>query len=278
MWYQVARQLPVQLRLMPRTRCPSSQLENKNTFIDFRKAFHTIHRGKLFEILLAYGVPDKIIEAMEASYSETWGKVRTAVGETETFQVLAGVLLGDTLSSFLFIVALHCALRRVIQRREEEFGFTLPKRASRRVAAKMVTDWDFADDISLLSDTVEQACTLLLVVEKDNPNPNPKNIGVGLNAKKTQVMPINIKANEVNVKAMDCTQPDVVDDFKYLGSWAASTEHDIKIRRTQGMESFARQMQQMQIKIIPLAKKTCVFPHQKAFSSMVAKHGLSLYR
>ena len=49
----------------------------------------------------------------------------------------------------------------------------------------MVTDWDFADDISLLSDTVEQACTLLLVVEKDNPNPNPKNIGVGLNAKKT---------------------------------------------------------------------------------------------
>ena len=60
------------------------------TFIDFRKAFDTIHRGKLIEILRAYGVPDKMIEAIEATYSETWAKVRTADGETETFQILAG--------------------------------------------------------------------------------------------------------------------------------------------------------------------------------------------
>ena len=58
----------------------------------FRKAFDTINRGKLIEILRAYGVPDKIIEAIEATYSETWAKVRTADGETETFQILAGVL------------------------------------------------------------------------------------------------------------------------------------------------------------------------------------------
>ena len=198
------------------------------TFIDFRKAFDTIHRGKLIEILRAYGVPDKMIEAIEATYSETWAKVRTADGETETFQILAGVLQGDTLAPFLFIVALDSALRRAIEGREEELGFTLQKRASRRVAAKMVTDLDFADDIALLSDTVEQACTLLLVVEKEC-----KNIGLGLNAKKTKVMPINIKANEVNVKTMDGTQLDVVDDFKYLGSWVASTEHDIKVRRAQ---------------------------------------------
>ena len=198
------------------------------TFIDFRKAFDTIHRGKLIEILRAYGVPDKIIEAIETTYSETWAKVRTADGETESFQILAGVLQGDTLAPFLFIVALECALRRAIEGREEELGFTLQKRASRRVAAKMVTDLDFADDTTLLSDTVEQACSLLLVVEKEC-----KNIGLGLNAMKTKVMPINIRANEVNVKTMDGTQLDVVDDFKYLGSWAASTDHDIKVRRAQ---------------------------------------------
>ena len=50
------------------------------TFIDFRKAFDTIHRGKLIEILRAYGVPDKMIEAIEATYFETWAKVRTADG------------------------------------------------------------------------------------------------------------------------------------------------------------------------------------------------------
>ena len=198
------------------------------TFIDFRKAFDTIHRGKLIEILRACGVPNKIIEAIEATYSETWAKVRTADGETETFQILAGVLQGDTLAPFFFIVALDFVLRRAIEGHEEELGFTLQKRASRRVAAKMVTDLDFADDITLLSCTVEQACTPLLVVEKEC-----KNIGLGLNAKKTKVMPINIRANEVNVKTMDGTQLDVVDDFKYLGSWAASTDHDIKVRRAQ---------------------------------------------
>ena len=76
------------------------------------------------------------------------------------------MLQGDTLAPFLFIVALDCALRRAIEGRVEELGLTLQKRASRRVAAKMVTELDFADFISLLSDTVEQACTLLLVVEK----------------------------------------------------------------------------------------------------------------
>jgi len=132
------------------------------TFIDFRKAFDTIHRGRMIEILRAYGVPNKLVEAIETTYSETWAKVRTADGVT-----LAGVLQGDTLAPFIFIVVLDYALRKAIEGREEELGFTLEKRASRRVAAKMATDLDFADDISLFSDTVEQACTLLNDVERE---------------------------------------------------------------------------------------------------------------
>ena len=49
----------------------------------------------------------------------------------------------------------------------EENGFTLVKRASRRVPAKTLTDLDVAtDDISLASNTVEQACKLLAEVER----------------------------------------------------------------------------------------------------------------
>ena len=72
----------------------------------------------------------------------------------------------------------------------------------------MLTDLDIADDISLLSNTVEQACMLLVVVKKEC-----KNIVLGLNARKTKVMPLNVKAKEINVKTMDCTQLDVVDDL-----------------------------------------------------------------
>ena len=36
----------------------SNNLSCVLTFIDFKKAFDTIHRGKLMEILRAYGVPE----------------------------------------------------------------------------------------------------------------------------------------------------------------------------------------------------------------------------
>ena len=89
------------------------------TFIDFHKAFGTIHvhRGKLLEMLRAYSVPGKLVEAIEATYSETWAKVRTAEGETGTFQILTGVRQGDTLATFLFIVTLEYAVCRAIEER-----------------------------------------------------------------------------------------------------------------------------------------------------------------
>ena len=176
------------------------------------------------EILRAYGVPEKLVTAIAATYSQTWAKVRTPDGDTETFQILAGVLQGDTLAPFLFIVALDYALRCAIDGREEELGFTLVKRASRRIPAKMVTDLDFADDISLISDTVEQACILLTEVER-----HCKRIGLGLNAKKTKVMPQNV--DDPSVTTLDGTLLEVVQDFKYLGAWIASTQRDIKVRR-----------------------------------------------
>ena len=194
------------------------------TFIDFRKAFDTIHRGKLMEILRAYGVPGKIVSAIAATYSETWAKVRTPDGDTEPFQILAGVLQGDTLAPFLFIVALDYALRCAINGREEELGFTLTKRASRRVPAKTLTDLDFADDISLISGSVQKACELLVEVERQCLK-----IGLGMNTRKTKVMAENVENPEI--RTLDGTVLEVVKDFNYLGAWIASTQNDIRIRR-----------------------------------------------
>jgi len=194
------------------------------TFIDFRKAFDTIHRGKLMEILRAYGVPGQIVSAISATYSETWAKVRTPDGDTKPFQILAGVLQGDTLAPFLFIVALDYALRCAINGREEELGFTLTKRASRRVPAKTLTDLDFADDISLISGSVQKACKLLVEVERQCLR-----IGLGMNTKKTKVMAENVENPEI--RTLDGTVLEVVEDFNYLGAWIASTQNDIRIRR-----------------------------------------------
>ena len=96
------------------------------TFVDFSNAFDSIHREKLMEILTSYGVPTKIVEAINILYKDTVTQVLTPDGGTEFFDVVAGVLLGDTLAPCLFIVALDYALREAT--REPEIGFMIAKR------------------------------------------------------------------------------------------------------------------------------------------------------
>ena len=74
------------------------------------------------------------------------------------FDIIAEV--GDTLALVLFIIVLDYATRQAIDGREEELGFTLKRRRSRRVKPEIITNLDYADDISLLSDQ-KQAHELL---------------------------------------------------------------------------------------------------------------------
>ena len=60
----------------------------------------------------------------------------------------------------------------------QETGFTLNLRQSRRYPATKITDAYFADDIALLSDTIEKTQLLLLRVEQA-----AESIGLHINAK-----------------------------------------------------------------------------------------------
>jgi hypothetical protein len=90
------------------------------TFIDFKKSFDlfAFYRGKLIHILQAYAVT-----TINKIYANTRAKVCTPAGDTKLFDILTGVLKGDTLTLILFIDALDYALRQ-----EEQFGFTLTPR------------------------------------------------------------------------------------------------------------------------------------------------------
>ena len=124
------------------------------TFIDFRKAFDTIHRGKMLNILRAYGIPEQLVDAIGKMYENTRAKVTSPDGETE---LLACVLQGDMLAPYLFVNVLGYALRTAIDGREEKLGFQLERSRSWRVGPEVITDFDFADDIALLSEEIEQA-------------------------------------------------------------------------------------------------------------------------
>eukprot|EP00111_Clytia_hemisphaerica_P007051 TCONS_00020441-protein len=75
-------------------------------FLDFRKAFDSIHRGKMLKVLAAYGIPNELINTIDILYKDTRAKVVSTDGETEYFNIVAGVLQGDTLAPYLFIIIL----------------------------------------------------------------------------------------------------------------------------------------------------------------------------
>ena len=74
-------------------------------------------------ILKAYGIPDRLLRAIEVMYTDTKAKVLSPDGETELFDILAGVLQGDTLAPYLFFIALDYALRNALNGKEEDLGF-----------------------------------------------------------------------------------------------------------------------------------------------------------
>ena len=74
-------------------------------FVDFTKAFDSIHRGKMEQILLAYGIPKETIPAITIPYRNTKVKVRSPDGDTDYFNIVPGVLQGDILAPYLFIMS-----------------------------------------------------------------------------------------------------------------------------------------------------------------------------
>ena len=140
----------------------------------------------MFKILIAYGIPKPLVNMISITYENTEAKVLTPDGETNSFHINSGVLQGDTLAPFLFIIVLDYAMRSAIQGREEALGFELEFKKSRRYPATILTDLSYADDIALVSHDVCQAQKVLTCVEEEAAK-----IGLHIHAKKTEIMAYN---------------------------------------------------------------------------------------
>ena len=106
-----------------------------------------------------------ILVFFKAIYNSLRAKVVSPDGDTDYLGVSAGVMQGDTLEPFLFLIVLDYAIRKAINGREVELGLTLTERRGRRHPAVSICDLDFADDIVLLSNVIEQAKIMLHSVE-----------------------------------------------------------------------------------------------------------------
>ena len=193
----------------------SKKIEAAILFVDFSKVFDSIHGGKMEQIILAYGLPKETVMML---YKNTKVKVRSPDGDTDYFDIVAGVLQGNTLAPYLFIICLDYVLRTSIDKMKDN-GIKLTKKRSRRYPSQTITYAEYADDIALLANAPVQAETLLYSLERAAAC-----IGLHVNAHKMGYMCFNQRGD---TSTRNGSSLKLVEKFTYLGSSVSSTETDI---------------------------------------------------
>ena len=207
--------------------CQLCNLDAVFIFIDFSKAFDSIDRSVMFEILSLYGIPQPMLDAIRLLYTNNTSTVLTPDGETAPIDIKAGILQGDTLAPFLFIMVVDYVLRMSLDLSSDK-GLEIKPRVSSRHPAEYVTDTDFADDISLISSSLQNAQDLLTSLEGA-----ANCVGLYLNESKTEY--INYTKSNTNnnfdMKTINGYILKCVEDYCYLGSHISSSDKDFRIRK-----------------------------------------------
>src|SRR6218665_1154182 len=145
-------------------------------FVDFRKAFDSVHRESIWKILKTYGIPTKIIDVIKNFYEDSLCAVRCRGELGEWFRVVSGVRQGCVLSPSIFAIVVDWIMSRATG--ESTFGL-------KWTDVDRLTDLDFADDIALLDNTWDGIKQLTERVQTEAAK-----AGHAINPDKTKVMKI----------------------------------------------------------------------------------------
>ncbi|MGA9038985.1 MAG: reverse transcriptase domain-containing protein, partial [Terriglobales bacterium] len=206
------------------------QLPLITSYIDFAKAFDTINREKMFHILRHYGIPLKIVSAIKCLYDNSKSHIRIDGNKSDDFVVNTGILQGDTLAPFLFIIVMDYVLTNV----PNLFGIVTHEQQN-----KSISDLEFADDVVLFDESPESARIHLTALIN-----SADKVGLKVNIEKSKYM-TNIKQNDplivpiiANIKTNNKSNPKTINDmiekvseFRYLGSLMSSYQADFNERK-----------------------------------------------
>ena len=111
-------------------------------FIDFTKAFDSVHCPTLWRILGHYGIPDKLVTIIKMLYSDYSARVICGDNLTEEFAIQTGVGQGCVLFPLLLSFCTDWLMKEATMNVRREITWTL---------MDTLEDLDFADNIVLLA-------------------------------------------------------------------------------------------------------------------------------
>ncbi|KAI8507856.1 hypothetical protein Bbelb_140960 [Branchiostoma belcheri] len=204
----------------------------------------------MFAVLRHYGIPEAVVDAISVLYKNSKSVVLVEGQVSEHFCVSTGVLQGDVLAPFLFIILIDYLLRRATA--DSDSGIVTHPRASRRHPAKQINDLDFADDIALLESTCGRAQEQLTKTSSAAAE-----LDLVISVLKTEYMCYNTGPGQsLQVYGEPIKQ---VQDFRYLGSMVASSSNDLKKRRALAWVAFWKLEHLWRSECIPFATKVKLF-------------------
>ena len=184
--------------------CTEWQRQLYINYVDFEKAFDSIHRESLWRILRVYGIPQQIVLVIKSFYNN----FKCRVGNSEfSFSVGTGVRQGCSMSALLFNLTIDWVMRQTTSDRPRGIRWTL---------LSTLEDLDYADDLALVSHThqhMQEKTTCLSMFAQQ--------VGLKINQKKTKVMMLNVR-NPLPIKVNGEDLP-TTEEFTYLGS---TVRHD----------------------------------------------------
>ena len=226
------------------------QLPLTVTFIDFKKPFDSIDRRVMFAVLRHYGIPEAVVNAISTLYNNSKSAVMVDGNISDPFEISTGVLQGDVLAPFLFIVLVDYLLKKATS--DVDTGVVTHPRRSRRYPARVINDLHFADDIALLESTMSQAQAQL-----NRTATAAKELGLIISVPKTEYMTANCHPQpplQVYGEAIKH-----VTDFKYLGSQMASSASDFKRRKALAWGAFWKLERLWRSSELPISTKIKLF-------------------
>ena len=171
-------------------------------FIDYMKAFDSIHQETLWKIMKLYGVPSKFIKLVRMFYTDVKCSVVSEGGLTNWFEVKSGVKQGCVMSGFLFLLVVDWIMSQAVKDNNTGIRWNM---------MEQLEDLDFADDIALLASHWNQLQRKLNRIKQYGDQ-----TGLRINISKTKSMCVN--ANNFRPFTVEGEEIEEVENFTYLGS------------------------------------------------------------